>query len=458
MKADGTTLDPSRPHERRRRDLTAVHLLALAAAVLGAWLASVSPLAPWAVLLAGALAYVVIARPQLFMLVLIALLPWQGALRFPTHDITIVKLVGVLLFVSVALSTLLADRRLRLTPPVLCAVALCVTVTLSAVVNGSSGLSATETLRYWSLALFLFLMVQLIDSHAALMRAIRVLALSAIVGALWASVQFLSGSAQRASGPISDPNDFAYFLAVMLPFVIYLFMSERSRRRLWGLGLTCLALGILSSSSRGALVALVVAVAWGALSGRISLGAILGGLALVVVLVLLALGLSSAKTAKNLEVRQHSLSTNVDLRRSYWSAALRMTADHPLLGIGPGRFEALSPEYVRNTPVREREVAVNNTYLALLAETGLPALLLFLSLLGLIGRQILLLGARRPRGPTLPIRAPERWLGSALQASFIIAVVGAIFFSAQLSTPIWFIAAIASALSAQACAPAGEPC
>ena len=51
------------------------------------------------------------------MLALIAILPWQGALRFPTHSITIVKLVGALLFLSLLLATLLHDRRLRFTPP-----------------------------------------------------------------------------------------------------------------------------------------------------------------------------------------------------------------------------------------------------------------------------------------------------------------------------------------------------
>jgi len=462
------------PLNRQRRTLSAVYGGAVLAAVAAAWLASVSPLLPWAVLAGAVLAYLVLARPDLFVLALIAILPWQGALRFPTHNVTVVKLVGALLFVSVALSTLLKDRRLRFTPTLGWAVLLCTVVTVSLLANGPNGESLTETLRYWSLALFLFLIVQLIDSDDAFMRAIRVLALSAIVGAAWATVQFLDGSVARASGPISDPNDFAYLLAAVVPFVIYLFATEPRRRWLWGIGLACLALGILGSSSRGAFVALAVVALWALVTRRIPPRALAAALAIVALGALLALGLSSARTSQNLQVRANGLSTSVSLRKVYWSAALRMSANHPLLGIGPGRFQEVSPGYVRNTPVREKEVAVNDTYLALLAETGAIATLVFLGFLASIWLQILAAGrprgptGSRPRGPTGDPR--RRWLRDAFLASFVLAVVGGIFFSAQLSTPFWVIGALACALgfrtttgttgtaaAAEPSPPAGEP-
>jgi putative inorganic carbon (hco3(-)) transporter len=432
---------------------------------------------PWILLAGLLLAYLVLARPDVFVLVLIAILPWQGALRFPTHSVTIVKLVGALLFVSVALATLLHDRRLRFTPAMGWAGLLCVLVTLSLIASGLSGLSITEALRYWTLTLFLFLLVQLIDSREAFLRALHVLAFSAIVGAIWASVQFLDGSVARASGPISDPNDFAYFLAAVLPFVAYLFMTEPRRRWLWGSGIACLALGILGSSSRGAFVALALTAVWAILTRRVSGVVVASALAAVALMVVLALGLSSARTSQNLQVRQNGLSSSVSLHKVYWSAALRMSANHPLLGIGPGRFEAVSPGYVRNTPKLEREIAVNSTYLGVLSEDGTIALLLFLGFLAATWRQIIAAtagrGARGARGdppgggasmggeggratarvPLHP-RAPANWLRSAFLASFLIALAGAVFFSAQLSTPLWLIAALASAL---ALLPAGEP-
>jgi|HubBroStandDraft_6_1064221.scaffolds.fasta_scaffold07178_4 putative inorganic carbon (HCO3(-)) transporter len=431
--------------DTQRRLLLSVYLAALATAAAGAWLASVSPLIPWVVLAGLALAYLVVARPDIFVLVLIAILPWQGALKFPTEQLTIVKLVGGLLFVSVALLTLVKDRRLRLTPVIGWAVLLCTAVTLSLIANGVSNATVTETLRFWTLTLFVFLIVQLLDSREAFLRAIRVLAVSAIVGAVWATVQFLDGSVARASGPISDPNDFAYFLAAVLPFVAYLFMLEPRRRLLWGAGLACLALGIVGSSSRGAFVALGVTALWAILTGRLAARVVVGALAMVALLALLALGVSSVRTSQNLQVRENGLSTSVSLRKVYWSAALRITADHPLFGVGPGRFEAVSPDYVRNTPKLEQEVAVNNSYLTMLSEYGVLATLVFLGFLAATWRQILL--ATRPRGPGRGPRAPETWLRSALLASLLVALVGGIFFSAELSTPFWLIAALASALT-----------
>ncbi len=412
---------------------------------------------------------------RFFMLALIAILPWQGALRFPTHSITIVKLVGALLFISVLLATLLHDRPLRLTPPIGWAALLCTVTTLSLAASGLSAVSISETLRYWTLTLFLFLVVQIIDSRELFLRALRVLSVSAIVGAIWASVQFLDGSVARASGPISDPNDFAYFLAAVLPFVAYLFMSEPRRRWLWGTGMACLALGILGASSRGAFLAIAATALWAICTRRVAPGLLVGALATVALIAVLALGLSTARTSQNLKVRQNGLSSSVSLRKVYWSAALRMSANHPLLGIGPGRFEPVSPGYVRNTPKLEHEVAVNNTYLGVLSEDGAIAFLIFLGFLVATGRQIFIATAypgasggtsarddprapsdpptsghpptpRHPRTPSNP-RAPGNWLRSAFLASFIVAIVGGVFFSAQLSTPLWLIAAFASALA-----------
>ena len=93
---------------------------------------------PWVLLASALLAYLVLARPDLFMLVLIAILPWQGALRFPTHSVTIVKLVGGLLFVAVLLTTLLRDRKLRFTPAMAWAGLLCLLATLSLLASGLS--------------------------------------------------------------------------------------------------------------------------------------------------------------------------------------------------------------------------------------------------------------------------------------------------------------------------------
>lgn len=435
--------------------LAGAYALAALMGAGGVWLLDSSPMVPWLIVAAAALSYLVLVRPDLFVLVLIALLPWQGALHYPTYNFTVVKIVGILLLISVLLSTLMTDRRLRLTPVLGAALLLCTAVTISLFVNGLTALSASETLRYWSLTLFAFLIVQLIDSRAAFMRAIRVLALSAMIGAAWASVQFLSGSVLRASGPLSDPNEFAYFLAAILPFVAYLFMVERNRRWLWGFGLLCLALGILGSSSRGAFVALGVTAAWAILTRRIAPHIVALAAGTAALAAILALAVSTSTTSQNLQIRANGLSASVDERKAYWSAAERIALDYPLFGVGPAEFRTVGPRYIRGAPVLEELPAVNNSYLSMLAENGGIATLAFALFLALTWLQSLY-ATRPPPGRWSP-RAPQMWLRSAFQAAFLVALVGGIFFSAQLNTPFWFIAAFASALSFQSPPDGDDP-
>jgi glycosyltransferase involved in cell wall biosynthesis len=274
-----------------------------------------------------------------------------------------------------------------------------------------------------------------------------------MIGAAWASVQFLSGSVPRASGPLSDPNEFAYFLAAILPFVAYLFMVERNRRWLWGFGLLCLALGILGSSSRGAFVALGVTAVWAILTRRVAPQIVAAALGLAALAAILALAVSTSTTSQNLQIRANGLSASVDERKAYWSAAERIALDHPLFGVGPAEFRTVGPRYIRGAPVLEELPAVNNSYLSVLAENGGLATLAFALFLALTWLQSLY-ATRPPPGRWSP-RAPEVWLRSAFQAAFLVALVGGIFFSAQLNTPFWFIAAFASALSFQT-PPRGE--
>ena len=58
---------------------------------------------------------------------------------------------------------------------------------------------------------------------------LRVLVLSATAAGLYGAVQLVTGEAERVSGPIADANDFAYLLASVLPFAVYLVLRDRVR-------------------------------------------------------------------------------------------------------------------------------------------------------------------------------------------------------------------------------------
>jgi O-antigen ligase len=285
--------------------------------------------------------------------------------------------------------------------------------------------------------------VQLVPDKPSVVRLLRVVCLSATVAAVWGLYKFLVLGADRASGPIADANDFGYLLASVLPLTVYLYLSERHRRWLWGLAIALLSAGVLATLSRGALVGLLAVGLWAIATRRIRLGSVVIAATALVLLVAAAYTLYAPVVENRLAQKGHIADKNVGARQAYWSAALRMAADKPLTGVGPGRFGVEAPGYVRNTPIVLADPVVHNSYLEILAEGGLFALLSF---------GWFLLGSWRLLGHghrlAEELRDRDAWrLSTAMQATWILAVVSAIFLSEQLTTPFWLIGGLATVIA-----------
>jgi O-antigen ligase len=67
-----------------------------------------------------------------------------------------------------------------------------------------------------------------------------------------------------------------------------------------------------------------------------------------------------------------------------WNIALRMSAEHPWLGVGPDGFRHLYGRYAGLTRWDTR-VHANNMYLEALTGAGVPGLILLVALLGIAG-------------------------------------------------------------------------
>jgi O-antigen ligase len=106
---------------------------------------------------------------------------------------------------------------------------------------------------------------------------------------------------------------------------------------------------------------------------------------------------------------------SAEARKELLMKSLTITAKHPVFGIGPGNF----PSYTGLWRV------THNTYTQLSSECGIPALVLFLLLLR---RAFLNLFYLR-KIPRAPEKEEMRLYASALSASFIAYVLGAIFSS-----------------------------
>src|SRR5208282_2916631 len=87
--------------------------------------------------------------------------------------------------------------------------------------------------------------------------------------------------------------------------------------------------------------------------------------------------------------------TSFGYRVQYWQATLRMIADRPLLGCGPGNFQDLYTQY--KLPEASEEVADPHDFLLeVWATAGTPAMLALLCILGLFGASMRRVGFSPP--------------------------------------------------------------
>jgi putative inorganic carbon (HCO3(-)) transporter len=408
---------------------------------------AISPLVTILLLLLIVGCVVIVSRPDIVLLVMVAALPWENKLNWPTATLSLTKAIGAVVFLAYILRVARSPRRKIHLPLILGVVVVFFCwILLSSVVSPDPSQDMQKTLRYALFISFFFLILQLVDGRVGVERVFRWFATSVGIAAIYGVVAFVlgSGGVSRAQGPLKDANDFAYLLACALPVVAYLIQTDRPKRLLWGFWFVAILGAMLATFSRGALVGIGALVIWGVLTRRVSLLAVVAGLATAGVVVLMAFTLWKPVIDKAFEQKGRIANQNAGSRLSYWEASLKLTARRPITGVGPDRFRVEAPPLVQNDPLTNDVILVpHNTYLDILSETGVPALLLFLAYLGLSWRQMRYVERAAIREGDLD----GRRLAVALQAGLVVAIVSAMFLSEQLTSPFWLFPALALVLS-----------
>jgi len=315
---------------------------------------------------------------------------------------------------------------------------------LSMMVSVDPTYSVSKMLRYTLFFSFFFLVLQLVDGRAGVERVLRWFTSSVTIAAIYGIYRFASGHGSRAAGPVEDPNDFAYLLACTLPLCAYLIASTPGKRKiLWGFAFAMISGAILATFSRGALVGIGVLLAWGVVTRRIPVWAILTGLATVAVVVGLACTVWKPLIDKSLQQKEHIAQANTTSRKAYWTVAIKLTERRPLTGVGPDRFPVEAPPLIENNPIFIAKPVTHNSYLEIMSEDGVPAILLFLLYLALSWRTL----RRVERKAIQSGDFERRRLATAFQASLIVAIVSATFLSEQLTTPLWLLPALGLVLA-----------
>jgi putative inorganic carbon (HCO3(-)) transporter len=425
------------PIERLRPNASVLTVGALAgiSAVL-------TPLYPWHVLVGAAavvLVTVCVARPELALLLLVATGPLELALPVnPDAQLSTTKLAGLICFSSFALNAILVRRRLIFDRSHALVFLLLGIALLSTAGAADIAVAKSTSLRYASFVGLFFVLSQLGGSRLIPERIAWVLSLgSAATGALGLS-RFFSGETLQVSLPHGDPNDIGFALATTLPLTLWLLGRTTGLRRLFVLGLVGLiALSILLTLSRGALVGLGAAGLWMVLVDRRHIRALLATALAVAVAVGLALHFEGNRIQSGLQAKETVAAENIRSRLAAWHAAANFAATEPLLGVGPGNFATRYRE-IADEPVGQFVVkVVHNAYLDVAAELGVAAMVIFIGYLVLILSRLVALD-RQSRGP------PH--FASALIFSLIIGAFSAITLSEQYFAPFWLIGGLTAAM------------
>ena len=184
----------------------------------------------------------------------------------------------------------------------------------------------------------------------------------------------------RVGGTVGSPNEASAYLSLLLPLAACLLFAGVKYWQKW---LACLVLGFggaatIFTYSRGGWIALVLStIILGFVLMRtrgVSLKAPIGILAL---LILLYLPFHSVIAARAFGDDQGSAESRIPLTM----LALRMIADHPILGVGANNFSVAMQHYLSSYFRSGFLYVVHNKYLLIWTETGIGGLLAYLAFL-----------------------------------------------------------------------------
>ena len=221
--------------------------------LLGAFaglLAALNPKIAVAVIGGAAIAILLFVGAEILLLGVVAVEPWSGALAFPTHSVTIPKILGVLAVLSWVLAASTGRAPLRFTPQIGWGFVFLLVIVLSLMLSPDPGTGVTKTVSYALYVTILALVVQNFPGRAKVERCLAIYAGSAAIAAIAGLVRFVTGAAHLASGPISDPNEFAMFMAGAIPLAVYFAFNAPRRRWLWRIAVVII-LGLFAPLTRG---------------------------------------------------------------------------------------------------------------------------------------------------------------------------------------------------------------
>jgi O-antigen ligase len=302
--------------------------------------------------------------------------------------------------------------------------------------------------------IYALVVVLLVRTRTDLARLLGAIVVTAVAMGTIAVLDYLGGGG-RSEGYDGDPNFFASLQVFALPFGVVLASYARSAglRLLTLSGIAVIAGSVITSLSRGGLLAMLAVLLLLAASPARGVFRTRGRKAMVVIAALLGATALAVAAFSDLSDRSESLFSTAEGgsgRANLWRAAITGWEQHPVSGLGFGAFRGESNDLLRQTPgvdfsaykLRPGGQVAHSAYLGTLVELGVIGLALFLTLLVLAWRSL------RAAAATASA-AGERFLAGAARG-LIVALAGFALASAFLSTEtdraLWVLLGLAAAM------------
>jgi probable O-glycosylation ligase (exosortase A-associated) len=253
-------------------------------------------------------------------------------------------------------------------------------------------MNAYEAFRVQLDNLILFVATMYLVDRRSRLKAFAIVAALAIIVLVLRNLDMLA-AAERRSGFragyfMTDGNDFAWGLIVLLPMALFLlFDKQRLPLRLLGGGaLVAVLLGVVGTQTRGGSLAIAAAGLYYLvfMAKRKMLGGVLLAMAVVV-----GLAVAPAEYVGRMEsISTYDEDNSARGRLQAWGIALRMAADHPF-GVGADNFNSAYgrvylPRQASNMLSwgQNRWLSPHSIFFRMIGEYGFPGLLLLCSMIG----------------------------------------------------------------------------
>lgn len=298
---------------------------------------------------------------------------------------------------------------------------------ISKIANGWAGGALFVFFIFAPVVLAYVLLANTVNTRERMQGVLAVFAICASVLALhgieqvqlgvgWTGIELSQGTRIQYVGIFNDPNDLGMLFVMCLPFAFYL--SARGglmglRRLFWWVIIGLLVWGAYLTNSRGTLLALVAMLGvyvWRK-RGPFTAG-MLGAAALGALMML-------PSRLQEMEVSEESAMGRVES----WYEGIWMFVHNPVFGIGAGGYSDL------------HELTAHNSFVLVLAETGIVGFTIWLAIVGYCFRMMLAVLKRQDDIiDDVPLEVPDEvaladWQrDKALTLTFLMSLTG--FFTA----------------------------